>query len=199
MQDSEIMGARSAECESLMGMVRSRNSLANRLRWYWQMEAANAVIVPAAAWTLVWSFGGVATIAFWVAALACATSLVIGALYWRAVLRQIEGAAHVFDYWLPRLGAAEHALLALFSVSVIVIVLELTLSSTGWLAAHIAAAVLTALAALEYVNYYKFQIQHFDNWADFKRLMTGRGFRKAHMARDIAAGRSTRGEGGRFG
>ena len=56
----------------------------------------------------------------------------------------------------------------------------------------------TALAALEYVNYYKFQVQHFDNWADFKRLMTGRGFRKAHMARDIAAGRATRAEQGRF-
>ena len=49
-----------------------------------------------------------------------------------------------------------------------------------WVA--LAAAV---LAALEYVNYYHRQLQHFDNFADIKRLLTGRGFRRSQMARDL--------------
>lgn len=155
------------------------------------MEAANAAFVPAVAWFLVWQSGGSATIALWVAALTCAALLVIGALYWPSVLRQIEGAAHVFDYWLPRLAAAENFSLALLLMSAIVIMLELAYSPEKWVGAHIAAVSLTVLAALEYVNYYKIQLQHFDNSADFKRFLNGRGFRKAHMARDIASLRSS--------
>lgn len=60
-------------------------------------------------------------------------------------------------------------------------------SATHWSNAAIAAAVCTALAALEFVNYYKVQLQHFDHAADFRRLLQGRGFRRAHMARDLAA------------
>jgi hypothetical protein len=36
------------------------------------------------------------------------------------------------------------------------------------------------------------QLQHFDNGADFKRLIGGRGFRRAHLARDLAAYRGRR-------
>lgn len=194
MQAHRSVVALGAECKGSNGMVKPSYSVAKRLRWYWQMEAGNAVLVPVTAWVLIWSVGGAATAAFWVAVLACAALLVIGALYWRAVLRRIEGAAGVFEYWLPRLAAAENFMLALVSLSAIVVVLELTLSSRGLNAAIVAAAILTALAALEYVNYYKVQLQHFDNLADFKRLMAGRGFRKAHMARDIAAQRSLGGK-----
>lgn len=46
------------------------------------------------------------------------------------------------------------------------------------------------LALAEYVNYYHRQLQHFDNWPDFHRLITGRGFRPAKMALDLAAWRA---------
>lgn len=167
-------------------------SVAKRLRWYWQMEAANVVLVPATAFGLVWSGGGTANAALWVAAVACSALLVVGTLYWRAVLRRIEGDARAFNFWLPRLAAAESLSLFLVAVSALIFALELILSGQGWTPETIAAAVLTVLAALEYVNYYMVQLQHFDNWADFRRLMTGRGFGKAHMARDIAAWRSKR-------
>ena len=53
---------------------------------------------------------------------------------------------------------------------------------------------MTSLLALaEYVNYYHRQLQHFDNWPDFRRLMTGKGFRPAKMAVDLAAWRAARG------
>lgn len=167
----------------------SQNSVAKRLRWYWQMEAGNALIVPAAAVGLVWWAGGAASVSLAVAATACSALLVIGALYWRAVLRQIEGASAVMDYWLPRLAAVERLSLGLLASAIAMTLLELLL--WGWTASRIAAAALTVLAALEYVNYYRIQLQHFDNWADFRRLLTGRGFRRAHMARDIAAWRSS--------
>jgi hypothetical protein len=44
-----------------------------------------------------------------------------------------------------------------------------------WTPAVIAAGLLTLLAALEYMNYYHRQLQHFDNMADFKRLITAEG------------------------
>jgi hypothetical protein len=55
------------------------------------------------------------------------------------------------------------------------------------MADRIAATACAVLAALEYVNYYHRQLQHFDNWADFKRLIAGKGFRKSWMARDLDA------------
>jgi hypothetical protein len=168
----------------------SDGSVARRLRWYWQMEAANVVLLPALAWFVVWNAGGTLTVALFVALLACSWLLLIGVLYWRAVLRRMEGAATAFEYWLPRLAAVEWLSAVFALAAAIATALEFVLGAGAWSASLIAAAVLTMLAALEYVNYYKVQLQHFDHWADFKRLMTGRGFRKAHMARDIAAWRA---------
>jgi hypothetical protein len=67
------------------------------------------------------------------------------------------------------------------------------LVANGWSGAVIAALACSALGSLEYVNYYRVQLQHFDNLADFKRLLGGRGFRKAHLARDLAAFREAKG------
>ncbi|MBL8531397.1 MAG: hypothetical protein JNK94_06655 [Hyphomonadaceae bacterium] len=161
------------------------------MRWYWQMEAANIVLLPALAGGVVWQSGGAATAAFLLAAAACSWLLLIGALYWRALLRRMEGAAAVFDYWLPRLAAVEGISAASVLAAAIIFALELAAARGEWSASLIAAAALTTLAALEYVNYYRIQLQHFDNVADFKRLIAGRGFRRAHMARDIAAWRAS--------
>jgi hypothetical protein len=171
-------------------MANQKSAVARRLRWYWPMEAANAAIVPALAVSLVWSSSGVTTAALWVSAIACSVLLVIGALYWRAALRRLEGAPNVFDYWIQRLAAVEGLSLALACLAVGVTIWEFWSAGWTWNNARTAAVVLTTLAALEFVNYYRVQLQHFDNWADFKRLVTGRGFRAAHMARDIAEWRS---------
>jgi hypothetical protein len=54
----------------------------------------------------------------------------------------------------------------------------------------VVSLLLALLAILEYVNYYRVQLQHFDHAADFKRLVTGRGFRRSHLAKAIAAYRT---------
>ncbi len=173
-------------------MTSTNNPVARRLRGYWQMEAANVLFVPAFAIGLVLWAGGTVSIALVVAAIACSALLVIGALYWRAVLRQMEGAPGVMAFWIPRLAAVEALSLVLVAGAVAANVVEFVQAGGGWTPARIGAVALTALAALEYVNYYRVQLQHFDNWADFKRLITGRGLRQAHMARDIQAWRRRR-------
>lgn len=169
------------------------NPVTRRLRAYWQMEAANVLFVPVFAIGLVFWAGGTLTPALVIAAMACAALLVVGAIYWRAVLRQLEGSPGALASWIPRLAAVEAPMLVLAVVAAIATGAEFALAGGGWTPARIAAASLTALAVLEYVNYYRVQLQHFDNWADFKRLVTGRGLRQSHMARDIQAWRRRRG------
>jgi hypothetical protein len=59
--------------------------------------------------------------------------------------------------------------------------------ATRGLADQICATAAAVLAALEYVNYYLRQLQHFDNRADFERLLSGKGLRRSQMARDLDA------------
>ena len=47
------------------------------------------------------------------------------------------------------------------------------------------ATACAVLAVLEYVNYYHRQLQHFDSREDFRRLLSGKGFRKSWLARDL--------------
>ncbi|MFN9877812.1 MAG: hypothetical protein ACK557_04995, partial [Planctomycetota bacterium] len=52
-------------------------------------------------------------------------------------------------------------------------------------ARFVAPAILLLLAVLEYINHYHFQLQHFDHAPDWQRLVSGRGFRRSHLAREI--------------
>ncbi len=44
---------------------------------------------------------------------------------------------------------------------------------------------LLLLAVLEYINYYHVPLQHFDHAPDWQRLVSGRWFRRSHLAREI--------------
>jgi hypothetical protein len=46
------------------------------------------------------------------------------------------------------------------------------------------------LALLEYVNYYRWQLQYFDHLPDFRALVKRRRLKRAHMARAIKRWRS---------
>lgn len=171
-------------------MPSADNAIARRLRSYWKLEAGNVVFVPAFAGVLVWQDGSPFSVAFWIAALACSGLLVVGTIYWWALLRKLEGKPVDLDRWIPRLAALEIPALTLSLFAASLVCFELMLTAGNWNATRIAAACLAGLALLEYVNYYRVQLQHFDNGADFRRLLSGRGFRKAHLARDIAAWRA---------
>ena len=68
----------------------------------------------------------------------------------------------------------------------------LAVATQGWPPRTIAAVGLSLLAWLEYVNYYHWQLQNFDSAIDFKRLMAGRGLRRAHMGRAVKLWRAAR-------
>ena len=167
-----------------MTQKKPRSAVRARLNGYWRMEAANVVLVPGVAILLVHRAGGSVSAAVWVAAGACAALLVIGALYWRAALRQIEGAPGVLAYWIPRLAQAELPALALTGAAVALSAAELVHANGSWTPSAIGAVGLTVLAILEYINYYKIQLQHFDNWSDFRRLLSGKGLRTGWLRRE---------------
>ena len=131
---------------------------ARRLTTYWKIEAGNAVFIPALAVYLVLRSGGTISAALVLSGLACSFLLVIGTIVLHMMLRQARGDRLGIE-WVdagPRLSTQ-----------------------------LVAPAVLLLLAVLEYVNYYHVQLQHFDHAPDWQRLVSGRGFRRSHLAREI--------------
>jgi hypothetical protein len=166
------------------------NKVAKRLSSYWRMEAANVVLLPVFATVLVFQFGGALSMAFVVAAFACAALLVIGTAYLRGLYHRALGDDTPMRRALPWIARAQRAAVLAPITAAVWLFAELLRAKYVWAPQTIAAAVLTILAALEYVNYYHIQLQHFDNAADFRRLMAGKGFRRSHMAKDLAAWRA---------
>lgn len=164
--------------------------VAKRLQTYWRLEAANVVLLPFAVLIMVATWDGVPNLTLGVALAANSALLVIGACYWRIVLLRVEGDPKPFARWLPRLAAAEPAAIAITALTVAVTVYDVVAGEGAWPAERIAAVAMTTLAVLEYVNYYRFQLQYFDHGPDFAALMKRKTLKRAHMARDIAEWRA---------
>ncbi len=149
------------------------------------MEAVNVVLVPL--FVLFATGGRIGVIT--VAALApVILLLVIGAAYWRGKVLQLKGER-------PDLAPLMKQIAAWKQPSQVLTLAACAAALAGWLKPQwsmgapdrYAALACAVLAVLEYVNYYHRQLQHFDNWADFKRLRAGKGFRRSWMARDLEA------------
>lgn len=171
---------------------RVRRELEQRLTSYWQLEVANAALVPAFV-LIINGFitGGRPSLALLLTLPANVLLLLLGGLHWRAKLHQLQGQPASMDRLLPILDRAEWPARALTTVAV-------ASACSTWLPdrATIGERVLTTaialLAVAEHVNYFHRQVQHFDRAADLRRLLTGGGFRRAHLARDLARWRQTR-------
>jgi hypothetical protein len=155
------------------------------------MEAANVLFVPGFAFWLGQPRQPMEILAFALAAIAAGGLLIVGAFYWHSVDRQLRlRDRQTIKRALNFADRAQRP--ALFASAAAGVAFAAALAANGWSSGVIAAGVLTLLAVLEYVNYYHRQLQHFDNVTDFKRLVTGRGFRQSHMARDLGAFRRRR-------
>ena len=167
-------------------MHKSHADLIRRLDPYWKMEAANIAAVPFICVVLTKARIGWVTL---VPLFAVVVLLAIGAIYWRFKVRQLRGQQPDLEV-LRRIEQLRWP-------SLILTVLGGLTAMLGWampiltigLADRIAATVCAVLAALEYVNYYHRQLQHFDNITDFRRMLAGKGFRPSWMARDLAGRR----------
>lgn len=155
-----------------------------RLSWYWPMEAANAVLVPVLAVGAVAWAGERVPPALAYALYPNVAMLGIGALYWRASLKRLQGDPKPMAYWLGWFSGLQRFVAVFLFMAAGAALLDFW-SGGGVTVGRITILALLILAAAEYVNYYHVQLQHFDHAADFKRLLAGRGFRASHMARDL--------------
>ena len=175
---------------SMTATNRNRADLLARLEPYWKMEAANALALPLLA---IYLSGGQLSWVSLVPMAAMILLLVIGALYWRGKVRQLKGGPQNWAGLLRTLARLQMPALGLTLAGC-------ATAAAGWIVSDLAigkpdrlvATGCAILAVLEYVNYYHRQLQHFDNKADFRRMLAGKGFRPSWMARDLAALRKPR-------
>lgn len=160
------------------------HKIVSRLTSYWKLEAINAVILPLIGCVLVVQAGG--TVSLWVIAAmaACSLILVIGAAAWRMELAQAQGDKALAERIMPWLAQSQRPAQAAALLGAVAAGIE-PWNAGGLAPSAIAALVFGVLAVLEYVNYYVAQLQHFDHAPDLRRLLSGKGFRRPHLARAI--------------
>jgi hypothetical protein len=159
-----------------------RQKLIRRLSAYWKMEAWNVLFVPLVAILAIRFLNDSLSICVILAILGCAGLLIIGAAAWRLELAQLRGEDRLSGQLRRWLGPSRPYGFSLAVIAGAAGVAEWARDG-NFTPSAVAALVLGSLAVLEYVNYYVAQLQHFDHFADFKRLITGRGFRKPHLGR----------------
>lgn len=159
--------------------------LLNRLSSYWKMELANVLFLPAVALVTVSALGGKITGALLLSLFTTAWLLVIGTIALLMLLKELERDKKFSEFWLPKLRLAKLPSLVLVVVCIVVTVVDVISVAPAFTAAQYGAMLFSLLALLEYINYYHCQLQHFDNQADFQRLISGRGFRQSHLARAL--------------
>ncbi len=160
-------------------------------RSYAAMEALNIVLVPGTVLLLAPPGNWAEILATGLAMAACAGFLLVGTVYWAALDQRLTRSDRSA---LTRALALAHRLEIplLLITGAALPMLAFVILNDGWSRPVIGAAILATLAAFEYVNYYHRQLQNFDRWSDFKRLMTSGRFRRSHMARNLAAYRRGR-------
>ena len=156
-----------------------------RLTTYWKIEAGNVVFIPAIAIYLVLRSGGTISVALVLSCLACSFLLVIGTIVLGMMLRKARGEPDATKGRIPLLVLLRWPAIGLCVAAAVANGAEWISGNAGLSAQFVAPAVLLLLAVLEYINYYHVQLQHFDHASDWQRLVSGRGFRRSHLAREI--------------
>jgi hypothetical protein len=154
------------------------------------MEAANILLLPGAALLFAPPQHVAEMFSMGLAIGACAGFLLVGALFWWGLDQRLKlRNGRPLTNALVVADRLEVPLLFLSGAATVSLIWALGERGFTWPLA--AAAVLNLLAVLEYANYYHRQIQHFDRWSDFKRLVTTRRLRRSHMSRALEAHRKS--------
>jgi hypothetical protein len=163
-----------------------KEAIVKRFGMYWRLELANIVIVPATALFLLSELSQNVGWLLWLNVLPNALLLLVGGMYWRAKWLQAQGCGESLSAFLPWAARLKAPLLLITSGASIAWVLTLVGAiNAASFGEVIASGVFALLAIAEYVNYYEVQLQHFDHLPDFIRFISGRGFRKSHMKKDL--------------
>ncbi|HEY0164480.1 MAG TPA: hypothetical protein VGB39_03810 [Sphingomicrobium sp.] len=157
---------------------------------YAMMEGANVVLVPALALWFGWPRSGSEIWAMAISIFAVSGLLVVGTLFWHGIDLRLKGkGGSAAGRAVKFADAAQRPMAIATAASVVGAVAAFAINGPS--NAAIAAALLSLLAVLEYVNYYHRQLQVFDNAADMRRLLSTRQLKRAHLARELAAYRKT--------
>ena len=165
-----------------------KKKVLRRLETYWKLEAVNVLLLPVLGWYLIVRAGGVISAPVLLAMSATAWVLVVGAATWKMEVLKLHGRNAQAQKLLNILARCRTPSAILVGTSTVGACFEWL--QNGFSPAAIGAITFAVMAALEYVNYYVVQLQHFDHGSDFKRLLAGQGFREAHLAKAIRRGKS---------
>nr|WP_298931444.1 hypothetical protein [uncultured Erythrobacter sp.] len=159
-----------------------RAALIERLTGYWKLEAWNILLMPVAMTFLAGGKVGILSIVTMAAMMAL---LAIGAIYWRAKLHHIDRGVSP-DSTIRQLAKLDMLMAFASVIAGAAVIAAWTMEGLAiGTADRWVTTVAGCLTVLEYINYYHRQLQHFDHAADWKRLMSGRGFRKSQLRQDI--------------
>ena len=114
--------------------------------------------------------------------------LVVGTAAWLLVLAGLDGKPAQATRLVAFCARAE--IVSLLLLGAATLAAASAVITGGWPPRTLAAAGLTLLGWLEYVNYYHWQLQNFDSQINARRLAAGRGLRRAHMGRAVRAWRA---------
>jgi len=163
----------------------ARQQVIDRLGSYWRMEAGTAVMIPA---VMILLSEGQLGPASYAAMVPMVLLLAIGGAYWRTKYLRLTEPRHDPLPLFRLLRRLRPFILALtIAALAYTILIWLKPDLSAGFNDRVTATVAATLALAEYINYYHRQLQHFDNMADFKRLLTGKGFRRSQMAVDLQA------------
>jgi hypothetical protein len=187
MAAENLVVAMQTQADSKPGRLQT----AARFRTYWKIEAFNIVLIPGLTARLVFfQFKQELNLALILNMIAVSWLLAIGTIALRMMYLNAVGDRSFERNWIGSIYYCKLPSLILVLSAV---------AATIWESSHTLPAitprwgscvVLSILAAAEYINYFHFQVQHFDNLADFERLLAGKGFRRSHLARAIARWKS---------
>lgn len=155
-------------------MTNPRRKLEKRLSSYWKMELGNVGIVPVVMIYFAFMAGSPVGWMSYVTLIPMCGLLLIGGLYWRGKHAQLRGDVQPLETVLKCAHFVQIPLLVLTAIACLLTVLSWgPYSLARGTGDRIVATIAAALAALEYVNYYHRQIQHFDHLAGFQTTFDG--------------------------
>lgn len=166
--------------------VSAKNKLRKRLDSYWKLELLNAVFVPAMMifLSVSWKYK-IGPISYFAMIPMCGL-LYVGGIYWRAKRRALDNGSSEIWQVMPRISQLKIPLAFLSMAAVLLAIGAWFMSDwTRSRGDQWTATIAASLALLEYINYYHRQIQHFDHGPDFRRLLSGKGFRQSQLAKDL--------------
>ncbi|MEO1488960.1 MAG: hypothetical protein AAFR88_05935 [Pseudomonadota bacterium] len=147
-------------------MQGTKHRIHARLSSYWKLELGNAALIPVIMVFLCFRAEQAVGPGLALACVPMSGLLVLGGLYWRAKLLQLEGSSDSLEWVLGQAAKWRLPLLATTCFACVLAAVTWVADLAASPGERWAITAAAALAALEYMNYCHRQLRHFDNLPD---------------------------------